>query len=111
MARKSADCGGGCSQPFNGQATQLRSDVFLQGLAQSQQVTLVAHVHPDPDSLASMMGLAHLVQTQLHKTATLTCDGRICRAENRAMVDLLDVHLTPIDRLDPDEFGAVVMVD
>jgi len=111
MARKSADCGGGCSQPVNGKPAPLRSDVFLQGLADAQSVTLVAHVHPDPDSLASMMGLAHLIQTRLNKPVILTRDGQISRAENRALVELLGVRLTPLDRLRPDQFGAVVMVD
>src|SRR5688572_23098829 len=74
-----------------------RSDRFLAGLADYETVTFVSHVHPDPDSLGSMVGLAHLVETCLGKTTRMTRDGQICRAENRTMVDLLDIDLIPVE--------------
>jgi len=75
-------------------------------------VTFVTHVHPDPDGLGSMMGLAHLVETRLGKPTRLTRDGVISRAENRAMVELLDLELLPVEKLGWDCQGdAVVMVD
>jgi nanoRNase/pAp phosphatase (c-di-AMP/oligoRNAs hydrolase) len=59
-----------------------------------------------------MLGLAHLVETRLGKPTRLTRDGIISRAENRAMVDLLDITLTPVDKLDLCSNGNwVVMVD
>jgi hypothetical protein len=59
-----------------------------------------------------MMGLAHLVETRLGKPTRLTRDGVISRAENRAMVQLLDIELCPIDKLTWDgPNDAVVMVD
>jgi nanoRNase/pAp phosphatase (c-di-AMP/oligoRNAs hydrolase) len=88
-----------------------RSDHFLAGLADCQLVTFVSHVHPDPDSLGSMMGLAHLVETCLGKPTRLTRDGRICRAENRAMVDLLGIDLEPVEGLSWSNKEALVMVD
>jgi nanoRNase/pAp phosphatase (c-di-AMP/oligoRNAs hydrolase) len=88
-----------------------RSDRFLAGLAAYQGAILVSHVHPDPDSLGSMIGLAHLIETTAGIPATVTQDGPICRAENRAMVETLDLHFTPIEKVRwaPDQ--AVVMVD
>jgi len=58
-----------------------------------------------------MMGLAHLVGTCLNKPTRLTRDGPISRAENRAMVELLDLNLIPIDQVEWQEGEAVVMVD
>jgi nanoRNase/pAp phosphatase (c-di-AMP/oligoRNAs hydrolase) len=59
-----------------------------------------------------MLGLAHLVEERLHKPTRLTRDGVISRAENRAMVDLLDIDLVPIDKVSWKEEGeAIVMVD
>jgi nanoRNase/pAp phosphatase (c-di-AMP/oligoRNAs hydrolase) len=59
-----------------------------------------------------MLGLAHLVETKLGKATRLTRDGIISRAENRAMVELLDITLTPVDKLDLCTNGnRVVMVD
>jgi nanoRNase/pAp phosphatase (c-di-AMP/oligoRNAs hydrolase) len=89
-----------------------RSDRFLDGLKKATSVTFVSHVHPDPDSLGSMMGLAYLVESRLGLSTVLTRDGVIGRAENRAMVDLLDIDLFPIEKVDWDDEGnAVVMVD
>jgi nanoRNase/pAp phosphatase (c-di-AMP/oligoRNAs hydrolase) len=91
--------------------TSRRSDRFLRGLDLADRVIFVSHVHPDPDSLGSMMGLAHLVETCADKPTLLTRDGPICRAENRTMVDLLHIELTPIDEVEWREGDAVVMVD
>ena len=54
----------GADSTVNGRSTLTRrSDRFLAGLADYRLVTFVSHVHPDPDSLGSMLGLAHLVET------------------------------------------------
>src|SRR4051794_12232421 len=101
-----------CSGPNGKEPPQRRSERFLDGLRDARSVTFVTHVHPDPDGLGSMMGLAHLVETRLGKPTRLTRDGVISRAENRTMVELLDLDLVPIDKLEWDAGGdAVVMVD
>src|SRR5258708_3491589 len=106
MARHTAD------SQVNGKTTfARRSDRFLAGLADFKLVTFVSHVHPDPDSLGSMIGLAHLVETCLGKPTRLTRDGQICRAENRAMVDLLDIDLVPLEEVRWRRNDAVIMVD
>jgi len=106
MSRHSAD------PSVNGKSTLARrSDRFLAGLADCPLVTFVSHVHPDPDSLGSMIGLAHLVESCLGKQTRLTRDGQICRAENRAMVDLLGIDLEPIEGIDWTDHEALVMVD
>ena len=88
-----------------------RSDRFLDGLRDARSVTFVSHVHPDPDSLGSMLGLAHLVECCLNKPTRLIRDGVISRAENRAMVELLDIDLCPIEEYAWKPGDAVVMVD
>jgi nanoRNase/pAp phosphatase (c-di-AMP/oligoRNAs hydrolase) len=106
MARRSA------ASFINGKTlAPRRSDRFLDGLKDAASVTFVSHVYPDPDSLGSMMGLAHLVETCLEKPTRLTRDGLISRAENRAMVDLLNLELLPIETVAWHEDEALVMVD
>jgi nanoRNase/pAp phosphatase (c-di-AMP/oligoRNAs hydrolase) len=80
-------------------------------LKDASGITFVSHVHPDPDSLGSMLGLAHLVETRLGKPTRLTRDGLISRAENRAMVELLDLELCPVEKVAWKPGDAVVMVD
>src|SRR5262249_46191252 len=97
---------------LNGRATaSRRSDRFLAGLADFKSVTFVSHVPPDPDSLGSMMGLAHLVEACAGKPTRLTRDGEIARAENRAMVELLGIELEPVEQMEWRDNEAVVMVD
>jgi nanoRNase/pAp phosphatase (c-di-AMP/oligoRNAs hydrolase) len=88
-----------------------RSDRFLAGLTDFKGVTFVSHVHPDPDSLGSMVGLAYLVDACMGKPTRLTRDGSICRAENRMMVDVLGIDLVPVEDVSWSRDEAVVMVD
>jgi nanoRNase/pAp phosphatase (c-di-AMP/oligoRNAs hydrolase) len=106
MARRSAESSDNGKEP-----PPRRSDRFLAGLADAESVLFVSHVHPDPDSLGSMMGLAHLVQACLGKPTRLTRDGPISRAENRAMADLLDLDLIPIEKVSWHGGESIVMVD
>jgi nanoRNase/pAp phosphatase (c-di-AMP/oligoRNAs hydrolase) len=105
MARRSAGA------TVNGRTKLRCSDRFLAGLVEATSVTFLSHVHPDPDSLASMLGLAHLVESCLDKPTRLTQDGPIGRAENRAMVDALKIDLVPVERAEPEEGEVLVMVD
>jgi nanoRNase/pAp phosphatase (c-di-AMP/oligoRNAs hydrolase) len=106
MARRSADSTTNGKTPCT-----RRSDRFLAGLGNATSVTFVSHVHPDPDSLGAMMGLAHLVETCLHKPTRLTRDGLISRAENRTMVAMLGIDMKPIEEIEWQEGEALVMVD
>jgi nanoRNase/pAp phosphatase (c-di-AMP/oligoRNAs hydrolase) len=109
MARRSAV--GGTNGVPGSNARGRRSDRFLAGLASADSIAFVSHVHPDPDSLGSMLGLAHLVETRLGKPTRLIRDGLISRAENRAMVELLEVDLDPIEEVTWRPGEALVMVD
>lgn len=105
MARRSALTG------VNGKEPHPQSARFLEGLEKATAVSFVSHVHPDPDSLGSMLGLAHLVDVSLNKPTRLIRDGEISRAENRAMVDLLEIDLVPMEQFQPKAGEVVVMVD
>ena len=93
-------------------ARRVRSDRLLSVLEPYERVVAVSHVNPDPDSLASMLGIRELVQKcQPGKPVVLTVDGMIARAENRAMVELIPIPLVPIRSVPIDAGTAVVMVD
>jgi nanoRNase/pAp phosphatase (c-di-AMP/oligoRNAs hydrolase) len=108
MARRSAETTDLTEKPVTGRRN---SDRFLSGLQAYDRVTFVSHINPDPDSLGAMMGLAHLVETRLGKPARLTRDGLISRAENRAMAELLELPLVPVEEIVWNDNDAVVMVD
>lgn len=85
---------------------------MLATIAPRPRVVLVSHVNPDPDALASMLGLQALIAAkQPEKVVILTVDGMIARAENQAMAGLLEIPLTPIASVPIGPDTAVVMVD
>ena len=89
-----------------------RSDRLLMALAPFARVVVVSHVNPDPDSLASMMGIKALIEArQPGKPVILTVNGMIARSENRAMVELIRIPLVPVESVNLDATTAVVMVD
>ncbi len=93
-------------------ARRNRSDRLLEVLAPFARVVVVSHVNPDPDSLASMLGVKALVEAaQPGKPVILTVDGMIARSENRAMVELIPIPLEPVETVNIDAGTAVVMVD
>jgi nanoRNase/pAp phosphatase (c-di-AMP/oligoRNAs hydrolase) len=96
--------------PLNGQQS-LPSERFLAGLDGYRKVTLLSHIHPDPDSLGSMAGLAYLVERTRRKPTRILRDGYIGRAENRAMVESLQLELLPIEDWSWSKGEAIVMVD
>ena len=76
MARRSAD-----PDSLTRSAGLRRSDRFLAGLQNTERVVLMSHLNPDPDSLGSMLGLAHLVETRLTNPTLLPRDGLRSAAE------------------------------
>jgi nanoRNase/pAp phosphatase (c-di-AMP/oligoRNAs hydrolase) len=91
---------------------QHRSERLLATLAPFSRIILVSHVNPDPDALASMLGLkALLAHCQPKKDVVLTVDGMIARAENRVMVESIPIPLEPVEAVPLTPGTAVVMVD
>jgi nanoRNase/pAp phosphatase (c-di-AMP/oligoRNAs hydrolase) len=68
---------------------------MLEALHGSRRLTIVTHDHPDPDALASAVGLRHL----LHVTSQVACSvaygGTVGRPENRALVRMM--KLPPVN--------------
>jgi nanoRNase/pAp phosphatase (c-di-AMP/oligoRNAs hydrolase) len=89
-----------------------RSERLLEVLAPFRRIVVVSHVNPDPDSLATALGIKALVEScQPGKPVILTVDGMIARSENRAMVELIPISLVPVETITTDSETAVVMVD
>ncbi len=84
----------------------------MAALAPFQRIVVVSHVNPDPDSLASALGIKALVECcQPGKPVILTVDGMVARPENRAMVELIPVPVVAVETVTVDPETAVIMVD
>ncbi|WP_422926660.1 DHH family phosphoesterase [Singulisphaera sp. PoT] len=100
------------TKPEPNHVRQFRSERLLATLASFSRVVIVSHVNPDPDALASMLGLQAMIeQMQPGKPVVLTFDGMIARAENRAMVELLSIPIVAVNEVPIDPTTAVIMVD
>jgi nanoRNase/pAp phosphatase (c-di-AMP/oligoRNAs hydrolase) len=100
------------SKPEPFLARRQRSERLLATLAPFTRVVIVSHVNPDPDALASMLGMKTLIEHCLPgKEVVLTFDGMIARAENREMVERVPIPLHAVESLPIGTGTAVVMVD
>ena len=74
-------------------------------------VLVLTHDNPDPDAIASGYALRETLEFLLPLRATLAFGGMIGRAENRAMVQVLEIGPTPLTTVALDEFDGVALVD
>ncbi len=84
---------------------------LLESGTRKGRVLILMHDNPDPDSLASGLGLQYLLKELAGRESTLTYSGIIGRAENRAMVKHLHIRLCPLSVIDWDDYSDVAMVD
>jgi nanoRNase/pAp phosphatase (c-di-AMP/oligoRNAs hydrolase) len=76
----------------------------------SGPLLVVAHDNPDPDAIASAIGLARVADV-VGVPADPCYGGEIAHQENRALVNLLDLSLSTFDDIDLDDYDGVALVD
>ena len=80
-------------------------------LLPAESVLIIPHNFPDPDSIGASLGIQHLLYSEGVKSCTIAFSGFVGRAENRAMVDLLDIEYKSLLDDDIAKFDKVVVVD
>src|SRR5262245_11988850 len=76
-----------------------------------RRALVLTHDNPDPDSIASAVGLAHVLEERAGLEARVGFGGIIGRAENAAMVKVLKLALSPISQIVFDEHDLLALVD
>jgi nanoRNase/pAp phosphatase (c-di-AMP/oligoRNAs hydrolase) len=71
---------------------------------------VLTHDHPDPDALASAMGLTKVLRG-LGRRATAAYGGIIGRAENREMVRVLKLKISHVKNVQLNRFRHFALVD
>jgi len=69
------------------------------------------HNNPDPDAIASAVGLRYLYERYTGRSARIAFGGIVGRSENRAMLRYLKVQMIPGERTDYDSYDLVAIVD
>jgi nanoRNase/pAp phosphatase (c-di-AMP/oligoRNAs hydrolase) len=82
--------------------------ILLKG---KRKVLIATHENPDPDSIAAAFGLKLLFRRIAGITSVIAYSGIIGRAENRAMVKILDIDLVPMNTISPRKYSVIAVVD
>lgn len=105
--------------PFSGQAMptfdmragQRRLQRLLNVCRGHQRLVILTHNDPDPDALASAWALQTVLRAHLSLVPTIVYGGMIGRAENRALVANLEMHLTQVDKINWHDVDAIALID
>ncbi|MGA0060083.1 MAG: DHH family phosphoesterase [Planctomycetota bacterium] len=91
-------------------AIEGQTSLLLERLRGRRRLLVLTHANPDPDSLASAMGLRHLAE-HLGVPSTFAIAGRIMRAENREMVRACAIETVCQDDVDFGAYDCIALVD
>lgn len=83
---------------------------LLKQLQDSARVAIVLQDTPDPDSIASGMGLQAILES-VDIPSVLIARGKVSHEENRAMVNLLNIDIRPYSEELVREFTQIALVD
>jgi nanoRNase/pAp phosphatase (c-di-AMP/oligoRNAs hydrolase) len=72
---------------------------------------IILQDYPDPDAIASAVGLRALANTIGGLQCSLAHGGTVGRSENRALADYLKLNLRAVDTVDAARFDLIAMVD
>src|SRR5437773_6671387 len=76
-----------------------------------QRGVILTHDNPDPDSMASAVALAFLLEKKAGMECRVAYGGIIGRAENIAFVRVLKLPVVPVSQIVFDEYDLIGLVD
>lgn len=101
----------GLEQLMDADQGDTRTKALLDHLRSRRRLLVLTHSNPDPDSMASAMGLRLLVDRKLGLPTDIALSGRVMRAENRELVRAVDLRMVPHDSLELERYDAFAVVD
>ena len=84
---------------------------LCETLAGASALLIACHNDPDPDAIASAVGLEVLASHVDVSEVGLVYDGKLSHQENRAMVNALGVDLVPVGEVETDRYDGLALVD
>ncbi len=84
---------------------------FFDDFPRGGKLLILAHNHPDPDTIASAAALQEIASILGEAKTTIAYGGVIGRAENARMVEVLKLKLVPIDKIKISDYDRIAMVD
>jgi nanoRNase/pAp phosphatase (c-di-AMP/oligoRNAs hydrolase) len=84
---------------------------LLKILEKDKPVSIIVHNNPDPDSLASAVGVRYLLKVKGYKRIRIFYDGLVGRAENQALIKILKIPLSKTKNMAPGKGRQFILVD
>ena len=89
-----------------------RAKKLLALLAHHHNILITTHEHPDPDALASTLGLCTLLSQKLpHAQVSVSVKGRIGGGLNSVFVQQTHLKVVPWDEKKLKNFDAILLLD
>src|SRR5439155_892288 len=90
---------------------QRKLNALIDLVKDEDKVLILMHDNPDPDSIASALGLQYILEQLAKKPSLIGYAGIVGRAENRAMLKYLGIKLCSLSRISLPDVPCVAMVD
>ncbi len=95
---------------FDVEAALAALDETRRDKKQPARALILPHDNPDPDSLASALGLEKMLRSLGYETV-IGYGGIIGRPENRAMVSSLEIQLQPVETIHWASYPVIALCD
>ncbi len=84
----------------------------LLALADGRTKALIMpHDYADPDAIAAALAMQYLLKKKLKIPSIISSAGVVGREENRVLCSCLEVAITPIHKVDIEEYDFIALVD
>ena len=88
-----------------------RAQELADYLAKADSLAVVCHDNPDPDCIASALGLVAIADSVGVSTSDVLYGGTISHQQNRAFVNRLDVPMNRLSEVDLADYDLLAFVD
>ncbi|MBN1130080.1 MAG: DHH family phosphoesterase [Chitinispirillaceae bacterium] len=102
-------CGNNDASRNNDFAEKLRK--FKEHILPASSALIITHDYPDPDCLASAYGVSHLLTFWGVNSSVISFGGFVGRAENRAMIRVLNIPTVPFVLTEIKDYRRIILVD
>ncbi len=90
---------------------QERLEKMGEALKNTKRLIVMTHDNPDPDSVSSALTLAYIAQHKFKIPSVVKYGGIVGRAENRTMIRILELKVSPIKEQDYKSDADFAVVD
>ena len=99
--------------PIGNRRIKAKKDAFLKLVEErkDKKWIICSHDNPDPDSIASCLGMIHILTFLGVEDQVVTYCGEVSHPQNRAMINVLGLRITKWEDIKPPDDAVYVFID